>query len=64
MRRRGRDDDSEGCCQQYVLSAHKPAFDIGTLRFAGQFDPAHFLQINLTQINASGPNPPDLVELL
>jgi hypothetical protein len=56
------------------LNAHKPAFDSGTLRFVGQFDPAHFFWINLIQINASGPKPdnpeqfdsndPEVVELL
>jgi hypothetical protein len=30
-----------------------PFFDITTLRFAGQFDPVDFFQINLIQINAS-----------
>jgi hypothetical protein len=56
------------------LNAHKPAFDYGTLRFVGQLDPAHFFQINLIQINASGPKPdhpeqsdsnyPEVVELV
>jgi hypothetical protein len=51
-----------------------PPLNHGTLRFVGQFDPAHFFQINLIQIKASGPKPdhpeqsnsnyPEVVELL